>query len=46
VPVLLAETRRLLHEWETLGRPRIQDWRCMFAENGSASASKPHVDGL
>jgi protein-L-isoaspartate(D-aspartate) O-methyltransferase len=35
---LLEETGRLLREWETLGRPRIQDWRCTFAETGLASA--------
>jgi len=27
-PALLEETARLLREWETLGRPPIQDWRC------------------
>jgi protein-L-isoaspartate(D-aspartate) O-methyltransferase len=37
-PVLLEETARLLREWEALGRPRLQDWRCTFAENGPASA--------
>jgi protein-L-isoaspartate(D-aspartate) O-methyltransferase len=36
-PALLEETARLLREWETLGRPPIQDWRCAFAETGPAS---------
>jgi protein-L-isoaspartate(D-aspartate) O-methyltransferase len=36
-PVLLEETARLLREWETLGRPPIQGWRCAFAETGPAS---------
>jgi protein-L-isoaspartate(D-aspartate) O-methyltransferase len=35
-PALLEETGRLLGEWEALGRPRLQDWRCTFAETGSA----------
>jgi protein-L-isoaspartate(D-aspartate) O-methyltransferase len=35
---LLEEARRLLREWERLGRPRLQDWRCTFAETGPASA--------
>jgi protein-L-isoaspartate(D-aspartate) O-methyltransferase len=35
---LMEETGRLLREWETLGRPRLQDWRCAFAETGPASA--------
>jgi protein-L-isoaspartate(D-aspartate) O-methyltransferase len=33
-PSLLEEARGLLREWETLGRPRLQDWRCTFAETG------------
>jgi protein-L-isoaspartate(D-aspartate) O-methyltransferase len=37
-PALLEETVRLLREWEELGRPPIQDWRCTFAETGPASA--------
>jgi protein-L-isoaspartate(D-aspartate) O-methyltransferase len=37
-PALLEETARLLREWETLGRPPIQGWRCGFAEAGPASA--------
>jgi protein-L-isoaspartate(D-aspartate) O-methyltransferase len=37
-PALLEETVRLLREWETLGRPHLQDWRCTFAETGPASA--------
>jgi protein-L-isoaspartate(D-aspartate) O-methyltransferase len=37
-PALLEEAGRLLREWETLGRPGLQDWRCTFAEGGSASA--------
>jgi protein-L-isoaspartate(D-aspartate) O-methyltransferase len=37
-PALLAETTRLLREWEALGRPRLEDWRCTFAETGPASA--------
>jgi len=36
-PELLEVTGRLLREWETLGRPRIQDWRCRFAETGRVS---------
>jgi protein-L-isoaspartate(D-aspartate) O-methyltransferase len=35
---LLEEASRLLREWEALGRPRLQDWRCTFAETGPASA--------
>jgi protein-L-isoaspartate(D-aspartate) O-methyltransferase len=37
-PALLEETAQILREWETLGRPSLQDWRCAFAETGSASA--------
>jgi protein-L-isoaspartate(D-aspartate) O-methyltransferase len=37
-PAPLEETGRLLGEWETLGRPRTQDWRCTFAETTPASA--------
>jgi hypothetical protein len=37
-PALLEEARGLLREWETLGRPRLQDWRCTFAETGPAPA--------
>jgi protein-L-isoaspartate(D-aspartate) O-methyltransferase len=37
-PALLEESARLLREWETLGQPPIQDWRCTFAETGPASA--------
>jgi hypothetical protein len=35
---LLEEAGRLLREWEALGRPRLQDWRCTFAETGPAPA--------
>ena len=35
-PALLEETGRLLREWATLGRPRIQDWRCTFHVTGPA----------
>jgi protein-L-isoaspartate(D-aspartate) O-methyltransferase len=38
-PALLEETAELLKEWETLGRPPIQGWRCTFAETGPTSAS-------
>jgi protein-L-isoaspartate(D-aspartate) O-methyltransferase len=38
VPALLEETGRLLREWQTLGRPRLQDWGCTFTESGPASA--------
>jgi protein-L-isoaspartate(D-aspartate) O-methyltransferase len=37
-PVLLEEAGGLLREWEALGRPRLQDWRCTFAGTGPASA--------
>ena len=37
-PVLLEETTRLLWEWETLGRPPIQGWRCTFARAGPSTA--------
>jgi len=37
-PPLLEDTGRLLREWEALGRPRVQDWRCTFAETGPAPA--------
>jgi protein-L-isoaspartate(D-aspartate) O-methyltransferase len=37
-PVLLEQARRLLHEWETLGRPHAHGWRCTFAEITRASA--------
>jgi protein-L-isoaspartate(D-aspartate) O-methyltransferase len=37
-PELLEETARLLREWETLGQPPIQGWRCTFAHTGPASA--------
>ena len=37
-PALLEESARLLREWETLGQPPIQGWRCTFAETGPASA--------
>jgi protein-L-isoaspartate(D-aspartate) O-methyltransferase len=38
-PKLLEETAEVLQEWETLGRPPIQGWRCTFAETGPTSAS-------
>jgi len=37
-PELLEQARRLLHEWETLGRPRARSWRCTFAETSRVSA--------
>jgi protein-L-isoaspartate(D-aspartate) O-methyltransferase len=37
-PALLEEAGRLLREWETLGRPRLQGWRCTFTETGPARA--------
>jgi hypothetical protein len=37
-PALLEETAELLQEWETLGRPPIQGWRCTFAETGPTTA--------
>jgi protein-L-isoaspartate(D-aspartate) O-methyltransferase len=35
-PALPEEVARLLREWETLGRPPIQGWRCTLAETGLA----------
>jgi protein-L-isoaspartate(D-aspartate) O-methyltransferase len=36
---LLEETARLLREWERLGRPPAQGWRCAFAQTGPTSGS-------
>jgi protein-L-isoaspartate(D-aspartate) O-methyltransferase len=45
-PELLEETARLLREWETLGQPPIQSWRCTFAETVPAAArSSPQETG-
>jgi len=35
-PALPEEVARLLREWETLGRPPLQGWRCTLAETGLA----------
>jgi protein-L-isoaspartate(D-aspartate) O-methyltransferase len=35
---LLDEVMRLVEEWETLGRPSVQDWTCTLSRSGAVLA--------